>query len=115
MSKSNANKKAKAVKSHVSEAVEVDTAEQGPQTPVEGKAHKKAAEQVVLTQDQKDNLEATKTVSGKIRYLASFIADRGEIARILGKRYQHVRNVLETPLKRATSAPVKAGDTEKAA
>lgn len=35
------------------------------------------------------------TVSDKIRALAAGGAPRAEIARLLGKRYQHVRNVLE--------------------
>jgi len=35
------------------------------------------------------------TISDKIRALAAAGAPRAEIARFLGKRYQHVRNVLE--------------------
>ncbi len=35
------------------------------------------------------------TVAGKIRALAGAGVPRAEIARFLGKRYQHVRNVLE--------------------
>lgn len=35
------------------------------------------------------------TVSDKIRLLAGAGYERAEIARLLGKRYQHVRNVLE--------------------
>ena len=42
-----------------------------------------------------------KSVSGVIRYLASTGMSRGDIARVTGKRYQHVRNVLVTPLKKA--------------
>lgn len=38
--------------------------------------------------------------SAQIRYLASLGWERGDIARFTGKRYQHVRNVLITPLKR---------------
>jgi bifunctional DNA-binding transcriptional regulator/antitoxin component of YhaV-PrlF toxin-antitoxin module len=38
-----------------------------------------------------------KTVAGKIRTLAAAGYPRAEIARMLGKRYQHVRNVLEEP------------------
>lgn len=40
------------------------------------------------------------TVSGKIRYLHDQGLKRGEIAKQLDKRYQHVRNVLITPLKK---------------
>jgi predicted ArsR family transcriptional regulator len=40
------------------------------------------------------------TKSAVIRYLASQGVSRGDISRILGIRYQHVRNVLTQPLKR---------------
>ena len=36
--------------------------------------------------------------SQKIRFLHSCDYSRGEIAKYLNKRYQHVRNVLVTPL-----------------
>lgn len=39
------------------------------------------------------------TTSAKIRYLAGKDMSRGDIARTLGIRYQHVRNVLITPVK----------------
>jgi hypothetical protein len=39
------------------------------------------------------------TVSAKIRFLDSEGWTRSQIANKLGKRYQHVRNVLITPLK----------------
>ena len=42
-----------------------------------------------------------KTISGVIRHLASTGISRGDISRITGKRYQHVRNVLTQPLKKA--------------
>ena len=38
------------------------------------------------------------TTSGKIRALAAEGVDRSTIAELLGKRYQHVRNVLVVPL-----------------
>lgn len=41
------------------------------------------------------------TVAGKIRALAAAGVPRAEIARFLGKRYQHVRNVLEDDAQRA--------------
>lgn len=37
-------------------------------------------------------------VSKVIRYLAGSGLSKGEIAKVTGKRYQHVRNVLITPL-----------------
>ena len=51
----------------------------------------------------KSELEAYAKATGasaQIRYLASLGWARGDIARYTGKRYQHVRNVLITPLKR---------------
>jgi hypothetical protein len=44
-------------------------------------------------------LSAIQTVSGKIRFLNSKNLSRGEISKILNIRYQHVRNVLITPVK----------------
>ena len=46
------------------------------------------------------------TVSGKIRYLDSKGMSRGDIALYLGKRYQHVRNVL-------VAGPPKSESTSK--
>ncbi|MDP7152605.1 MAG: hypothetical protein QGI08_05785 [Paracoccaceae bacterium] len=40
-------------------------------------------------------LSGIKTISDKIRFLDRKGMERAEIARVLGKRYQHVRNVLE--------------------
>jgi hypothetical protein len=39
------------------------------------------------------------TVSSKIRYLHNLGWKRSAIAKKLNKRYQHIRNVLLTPLK----------------
>ena len=50
-----------------------------------------------------DGLDATMSKSAKIRALAGMGFERGPIAKVLGIRYQHVRNVLITPIKR----PVK--------
>ncbi len=46
------------------------------------------------------------TVAGKIRALAAAGYKRADIARILGKRYQHVRNVLEESRPAETVAPI---------
>lgn len=46
-------------------------------------------------------LAALPTTSARIRYLAGEGLTRGQIAKTLGIRYQHVRNVLITPLKGA--------------
>lgn len=40
------------------------------------------------------------TMSSKIRTLASMDVPRGQIAKLVNRRYQHVRNVLITPLKK---------------
>lgn len=45
-------------------------------------------------------LEEHKSVSAVIRFLDSKGLKRGDIAKVTGKRYQHVRNVLTTPLKK---------------
>lgn len=45
--------------------------------------------------DTNPHLVGQTTVSGKIRALAAAGYSRADIARMLGKRYQHVRNVLE--------------------
>jgi hypothetical protein len=61
------------------------------------------------------------TVSDKIRALNRLNYPRAEIARLLGKRYQHVRNVLEadktvlaaeTPGVEETSSPYSGGDSQ---
>ena len=60
-------------------------------------------------------LQGHKTVAAKIRALAAVGVPRAEIARMLGKRYQHVRNVLEEPgkanaLDAASSPGMAEGD-----
>jgi hypothetical protein len=45
------------------------------------------------------HLENLTTISAKIRYLNDLGIERGQIAKILGIRYQWVRNVLITPIK----------------
>lgn len=65
-----------------------------------GSTKKDEVKIVKLTDEQKACLKEIKTVSGKIRYLDSQGYMRTEIAKLLDKRYQHVRNVLTTELKR---------------
>lgn len=49
------------------------------------------------------------TTSSKIRYLSSIGMSRGDIARKLEIRYQHVRNVLlQTNKKGESKAPIDA-------
>ncbi len=52
-----------------------------------------------LSADIVKGLEGCATTSAKIRYLASQGISRADIARIVDQRYQHVRNVLITPIK----------------
>ena len=52
-----------------------------------------------LSKAQEEKLASLSTTSAKIRFLDSEKFDRGAISRILGIRYQWVRNVLITPLK----------------
>lgn len=46
-------------------------------------------------------IETYKTKSAAIRYLDSEKVSRGDIARIMNIRYQHVKNVLDQELKRS--------------
>ena len=52
-----------------------------------------------LTKAQTSALTKLTTKSAKIRYLNSLGLTRSEIAKKLDIRYQHVRNVLITPVK----------------
>jgi hypothetical protein len=52
---------------------------------------------------------AQATVAGKIRALDAAGVPRADIARFLGKRYQHVRNVLEDDAKANTSRDAGSG------
>lgn len=54
----------------------------------------------VAKSDELEALSQMKTMSEKIRYLAATGYDRGDISRILDIRYQWVRNVLITPMKK---------------
>lgn len=49
----------------------------------------------------REQLLACKTTSAKIRFLHSLGFERKEISNILYVRYQHVRNVLITPIKKS--------------
>jgi hypothetical protein len=60
----------------------------------------KQVKEVVEVKKDKYDLSKFKTKSEKIRYLDSIGLSRSEIAKELKIIYQHVRNVLEMPLKR---------------
>ena len=51
--------------------------------------------------DFTSELEQFTTTSAKIRYLNSQGLKNGPISKLLNIRYQHVRNVLTTPLKKS--------------
>jgi hypothetical protein len=51
--------------------------------------------------DHDSVIAAMQTTSAKIRYLLSAGMKRGEVAKKLNIRYQHVRNVELQPLKKA--------------
>lgn len=53
-----------------------------------------------LKKAQTEQLNQMPTKSAKIRYLSAEGLSRSEIAKVLGIRYQHVRNVLITQLKK---------------
>jgi hypothetical protein len=52
-----------------------------------------------VSKTQSAHLETLTQTASKIRYLAGEGMSRGDISRVLGIRYQWVRNVLITPLK----------------
>ena len=52
-----------------------------------------------LDETTKKDLRSLTSVSAQIRYLDNKGMPRGDIARALGKRYQHVKNVLDKPVK----------------
>jgi phosphopantetheinyl transferase len=52
-----------------------------------------------VSKSQAETLSGMTQTASKIRFLASEGMSRGDISRVLGIRYQWVRNVLITPLK----------------
>ena len=60
-------------------------------------------------------LRSDASVSDKIRALGRMGLARADIARLLGKRYQHVRNVLEAERVHAVPATATAGLAESPA
>jgi hypothetical protein len=61
---------------------------------------KEVAQTVAPVELKYDPSRLAGTKSSQIRYLDSCGLKRGEIAKVLGIRYQWVRNVLITPLKK---------------
>lgn len=54
---------------------------------------------LILKTDMQTKLDSFNSVSAKIRFLDYNGIDRADIARILNKRYQHVRNILNMNVK----------------
>ncbi len=48
---------------------------------------------IELTKGQKTKLNQIETISDQFRYLRKLGMDRGQISKLTGKLYQHVRNV----------------------
>lgn len=69
---------------------EAVTAEQPAVSKPTGKA---------LSEGQKATYDGLTTKSARIRYLNGIGWSRGQIAKFMDIRYQHVRNVLITPVK----------------
>lgn len=61
------------------------------------------SKKVTVSKTLQKVLDGMETKSAKIRYLDSEQFTRSQIAKVLNIRYQHVRNVLITPLKRNIS------------
>lgn len=57
--------------------------------------------------DRKALLDKYKTKSATIRHLHSEGLTTGQIAKVLGIRYQHARNVLVTPVTKKSETEIK--------
>lgn len=71
------------------------------------KSNKETTQQVETTEvpfDAEAFIKEKGGVSKAIRFLDSEGMERGAIAKKLNKRYQHVRNVLNQPLKKSATA-----------
>lgn len=75
----------------------VKTATETPKTATV--KYNKRTDDPAVVKKMTSTIKDLPTVSSKIRALNSEGYTRSEIATFLGKRYQHVRNVLVTPLK----------------
>lgn len=62
---------------------------------------KNEAQVEVVEQTLEDQIKAAGSKSALIRKLAAEGMSRGAISKHMGIRYQHVRNVLITPIKKA--------------
>ncbi len=67
---------------------------------------KKTANLKLLSKEQEATYDGFTSIAAKVRFLATITTSRGDISRYMSHkegrevRYQWVRNVLETPLKK---------------
>lgn len=64
------------------------------------KTNKSTNPTTTTTHNLEELMSKYQTKSGVIRFLDSEGMKRGDIAKLLNIRYQHVRNVLITPIKK---------------
>lgn len=74
------------------------------ETPV---VETKAKVEQLSTEAVAELIKTHGSVSGMIRFLCASHS-RGEVAKMTGKRYQHVRNVMITPIKKAKAPAATA-------
>ena len=91
----------------INEQGNADAAEQNAQVQAELYAHSQAQAQAAAAEPKTATAEAIKSIvesssnkSNKIRALLALNLKRQTVANLLGIRYQHVRNVELTPLKK---------------
>ena len=94
---------------HMIQAIEAQIDTAAPATTTAPSPKPTEPKELTLTDDQTEELKKFDSISGQIRYLSTITKERGDIARFLTiylnrtqnpVRYQHVRNVLTTELKR---------------
>jgi hypothetical protein len=88
----------------MSKRTQATVAKTEEQAPVQSTTPAKVEKvQPTLSEDNASKLAQATTTSARIRFLSSIGWTKGQIAKHLGKRYQHVRNVLNTPLKKSAA------------
>lgn len=85
-----------------------------PKTPATNTGTTEVTKATELSKDEKAATlkKYGGTISGAIRGLHADGKSRADIAKMLGKRYQHVRNVLITPVKQPRQAETPAVATQ---
>ena len=82
-------------------AKQVEVPNVAPTTPTAEVKPEKSAAELIAEHGNKSNAIRAMSAAGKTK---------GEIAKALGLRYQHVRNVLSQPLKRVIKAEREAAN-----